>query len=440
MFARVHSDRLRKALTAVFEDINNAELLEEHLLDADESRLRDDLIVLLDPIPLNDPPDDFEDFEVAAVDGSGTDSLAMLNDVRVHFFTTATSVLRSNIRSDTPFTPVSPDELAQTLGPQPHFDVHWNSTVRGDAKKKLAEILETVYEVEIEELIRPFFDDDFELQRRLRHNASNQFDRFKDRLIEMEDLIGREQILSSAVVHEEVRKAMEYAAARRVLESDLQPKYLLLDGALSVFISQERIPVMPSGFMLRHLCALAREKGTVLCAVSKGHSVPFAHRIARMAIEKWSDGSGCQGHASGTGACKWFCLLPGRDHPSGGLNILKNRPYIPPHLAIPYLFSFSEDNRPSRVDFDWVWWRKEVFVEDDNEETHARERKLFRDLELMSRDARWYGYPVPLALAHVVCELKHEDVEVLRQMCREVRHGAGLDDRPVRPLREDYGL
>ena len=72
-------------------------------------------------------------------------------------------------------------------------------------------------------------------------------------------------ILTNPVVHEEIRKVSEYAAARNVLMSDICPKYLLLDGALSVFMHFVRhYPSMPSGFMLRELCTLARQKNVIL--------------------------------------------------------------------------------------------------------------------------------------------------------------------------------
>jgi hypothetical protein len=185
---------------------------------------------------------------------------------------------------------------------------------------------------------------------------------------------------------------------------------------------------MPSGFMLRDLCALARQKNVILCAVSKNHTIPFAHRIAGMARDVFGD------------TAKWFCHLPCKDDPEGGLHIYEDRTYIPPMLAVPYLYSFSRDNRPSRIDFDRVWWLENIFVPGDPKATRANEKALFAELEFMSRDARWYGYPVPLALAHVSCKMSYEDLRLAKEVCRAVRTEMGLDQRKAEDLRADYDL
>ncbi|MGY5856376.1 MAG: hypothetical protein RTS72_07225, partial [Candidatus Thorarchaeota archaeon] len=246
---------------------------------------------------------------------------------------------------------------------------------------------------------------------------------------EMEPLISREQLLTNPTVHEEIRKTSEYAAARRILMSDIQPKYLLIDGALSVFMHFVRhYPSMPSGFMLRDVCALARQKNVVVCAVSKNHTIPFAHRIAGMAREVFGE------------TAKWFCHLPSKEDPEGGLHIYEDRTYIPPMLAVPYLYSFSRDNRPSRIDFDRIWWLENIFVPGDPGATRANEKTLFAELEFMSRDARWYGYPVPLALAHESCKVSYEDLRLAKEVCMDVRSEMGLERRKAESLRADYDM
>lgn len=185
---------------------------------------------------------------------------------------------------------------------------------------------------------------------------------------------------------------------------------------------------MPSGFMLRELCELARQKNVILCAVSKNHTIPFAHRIAKMARDKFGEGT------------KWFCQLPCKDDPGGGLHIYEDRTYIPPKLAVPYLYSFSRDNRPSRIDFDRVWWLQYIFVPNDPISTRANEKALFAEIEFMSRDARWYGYPAPLALAHNSCKLSYEDLRLAREVCDDVLKELKRDGIKAEPLRADYDL
>ncbi|GAG79186.1 unnamed protein product, partial [marine sediment metagenome] len=257
--------------------------------------------------------------------------------------------------------------------------------------------------------------------------TGTKYAEYAEKLREMDSLISRSQILSNSTVHDELRKASEYAAVRNLLNSDLQPKYVLLDGAMSVFMHPARqYPSMPGGFMLRDLCTLARQKQVILCAVSKNHTIPFAHRIAKMAKDNF-----------GVGA-KWFCLLPSRDDPGGGLNIIDDRAYIPPVLAVPYLFSFSRNNRPSRIDFDRVWWLENIFVPGDPMTTRENEKALFKELEFMSRDARWYGYPVALALAHESCKLSFEDLRLAREISSDVLKEIGLVNHKTQPLRADF--
>jgi hypothetical protein len=141
----------------------------------------------------------------------------------------------------------------------------------------------------------------------------------------------------------------------------------------------------------------------------------------------------------GEGA-KWFCHLPSREDHGGGLHIYEDRTYIPPMLAVPYLYSFSRDNRPSRIDFDRVWWLQHIFVPDDPKATRTNEKTLFAEIEFMSRDARWYGYPVPLALAHTSCKLSYEDLRLAREVCGDVLRELNQEGVKTEPLRADYDL
>lgn len=430
MLEKILTTKFRDTLKLLFADITNQQdRKDEEEFSKDEVRIKERLLDTIDPYPPDILLDD--DFLVAAVDGSGTDNFMMLDDVRVHLLSTSTVVLDSKSRDGCFFDPISTTAITQQLGPQPHLDAHWHSGVRNDARKKLAETLENIYPLkDTVDIIMPFFRDHTDSIIHSKPDFSGTiYERYVPELTDMETLITRAQMLTNPVVHDELRKVSEYAAARNVLTSDLRPKYLLLDGALSVFMHFARkYPSMPSGFMLRDLCELARKEGVILCAVSKNHTIPFAHRIAKMAQDLFGEGT------------KWFCHLPCKDDPGGGLHITEDRTYIPPQLAVPYLFSFSRDNRPSRIDFDRIWWLENVFVPNDPIATRQNEKALFGDLEFMSRDARWYGYPVALALAHESCKLSYEDLRLAREISRDVRRELGLADRKTEPLRVDYNL
>jgi hypothetical protein len=430
MLEKILAENFRKTLKLVFSDINNQqERRDEQEFVKDEARIREKLLSKIDPYPSDVILD--KDFLVAAIDGSGTESLVTIDDVRVHLLSTSTVVLDTSTNSDSVFSYIDRSILEGELGEQPHIDAHWHSGVRNDAREKMAESLAEIYPLkDVISIILPFFRDYTGGKISSFSDISGtEFAPSSERLREMASLISREQVLTNATVHEELRKVSEYAAARRLLESDLCPKYLLLDGAMSIFMHFVRhYPSMPSGFMLRDLCSLARQKGVILCAVSKNHTIPFAHRIANVARDKFGDGA------------KWFCHLPSTEDPGGGLHIIEERTYIPPMLAVPYLFSFSRDNRPSRIDFDRIWWLQNIFVDGDPRETRENEQALFRELEFMSRDARWYGYPVALALAHESCKLSYEDLRIAKEIVRDVRHELGFEDRKTESYRTDYDL
>jgi len=430
MLDKILTEKFRRKLKMVFTDIQNQQdRRDEQEFAKDEVRIKERL---LDTFTCYKSDIILEnDYRIAAIDGSGTDSLMTLDDIRIHLLSTSTVVIDTNTQSESLFSPIDRDTLENELGEQPHLETHWHSGVRDDARLKLAETLAEIYPLkDVTSLILPFFKD-FKPREITSFSdfTGTDYEKYMPRLKEMESLISREQLLTNPAVHEEIRKVSEYAAARNVLTSDICPKYLLIDGALSVFMHfVRRYPSMPSGFMLRDLCALARQKNVILCAISKNHTIPFAHRIAGMAREVFGENA------------KWFCHLPSKDDPEGGLHIYEDRTYIPPMLAVPYLYSFSRDNRPSRIDFDRIWWLENIFVPGDPRMTRANEKALFAELEFMSRDARWYGYPVALALAHVSCKLSYEDLRLAKEVCRDVRTEMGLDQRKAEDLRADYDL
>ncbi|TFG28682.1 hypothetical protein EU528_10885 [Candidatus Thorarchaeota archaeon] len=430
MLDKILTEKFRRRLKMVFTDIQNQQdRRDEQEFAKDEVRIKERLLSTFTPYSADIILED--DYRIAAIDGSGTDSLMTLDDIRIHLLSTSTIVVDTNTQSENLFSPIDRETLESELGDQPQIDTHWHSGVRGDAREKLAETLANIYPLkDIPSLILPFFTDFTQGKiASFSDFTDTEYEKHVPRLSDMETLISREQLLTNPTVHEEIRKVSEYAAARRVLTSDICPKYLLIDGALSVFMHfVRRYPSMPSGFMLRDLCALARQKNVVLCAVSKNHTIPFAHRIAGMAREVFGE------------TAKWFCHLPCKDDPEGGLHIYEDRTYIPPMLAVPYLYSFSRDNRPSRIDFDRIWWLQNIFVPADPRATRSNEKALFAELEFMSRDARWYGYPVPLALAHVSCKLSYEDLRLAKQVCEDVRTEMGLDRRKAQDLRADYDL
>jgi hypothetical protein len=430
MLERILTKQFRDSLKATFKDIQQQQhIRDEKEFAKDEQRIKEQLLDTVDTFPQDVVFD--EDFLVGAVDGSGNDGLALLDDVRVHLFSTACVILSTNTQSSEPFTPLDDTRIEECLGSsQPHLETFWYAGVKDDARRKMAEYIDYISSVSDPlEIVMPFFRDftrgEIDSWNDLK---DSKYAKYLSRLESIQNLISRVN-LTNSTIHDQLRTISEYAAARKILDSSIRPKYLLLDGAMSVFIHHIRnYPSMPSGFLLREMCTRARKEGVILCAVSKTHTIPFAHRIAQMAADVFGETS------------KWFCQLPGSEDPGGGLHITQSRTYIPPMLAVPYLFSFSRDNRPSRIDFDRIWWLENIFVENDPIATRENEKALFRELEYMSRDARWYGYPVPLAVAHEQCKISYQDIRLAREICWDVRQEMGMDERRMEPQRTDFNL
>jgi len=101
-------------------------------------------------------------------------------------------------------------------------------------------------------------------------------------------------------VQDHVRWMAEAALAKRALDSQLELKYLFLDGALTLLMREGRkYPVLLPNYMIRDVCTRARRKGTIVAAVSKSHSIPCWRLIADLAKSIYGVGF------------RWFCRLPG---------------------------------------------------------------------------------------------------------------------------------
>ncbi|MCF2135959.1 MAG: hypothetical protein K9W43_01855 [Candidatus Thorarchaeota archaeon] len=429
MIERILEKEFRNLVKYVFKDIRNHQKREEtKSFRQDAERIKRDLLAAIDTYSKDAR---FDDFLVAGIDGSGSSLFMRFDDAKVHLLTSATIVLNTGTADGRLLHSVDSVELIKIYETrQPVIDMHWHTGERDDARKKMAESLGKIYPVkDIHKIVLPFFEDQLgRVVSSLEDLKDTDYRPYVKDLSSMDSLITRGQSLTNDAIHDELRKVFEYSAARRLLGSDLTPRYLLIDGALSTFIHYSRgYPSMPSGFILRELCKTAREQGTIICAISKEHTVPFAHQIAELAKETFG------------GYKKWFCRLPAGGKSGSRLRIYEDRTYIPPKLAIPYLFSFSQDNRPSRIDFDIVWWEEHIYDE-DSVKLRENEQALFRDLEFISRDARWYGYPVPLALAHEKCVLTYKDLKIARDIARTTLPEVGFKGRDSTSQRSDYNV
>ncbi|MFW9926252.1 MAG: hypothetical protein ACFFDM_05730, partial [Candidatus Thorarchaeota archaeon] len=210
MLDKILTEKFRRTLKMVFTDINNQQdRRDEQEFAKDEVRIKERLLDTFNPYN----PDVIleNDFRIAAIDGSGSDSLMTLDDIRLHLLSTSTVVVDTNTQSEKLFSSIDRETLENEIGEQPHIDVHWHSGVRGDARTKLAETLANIYPLkDVASLTLPFFKDytrgeiatfsDF---------TETEYEKHIPRLREIESLISREQLLTNPTVHEEIRKTSE---------------------------------------------------------------------------------------------------------------------------------------------------------------------------------------------------------------------------------------
>ena len=117
-----------------------------------------------------------------------------------------------------------------------------------------------------------------------------------------------------------------------------------------------------------------------------------------------------------------------------------DRKELIPALSTTYLFQFARDSPPLRIDFDRIWWLENIFGESNSEGIRDAEARLFHEIEYFSRDARWYGYPAPLAMAHENCIFQEQDANLAREILANSVEKRGLPRRIVLPNRSVYGL
>jgi len=132
--------------------------------------------------------------------------------------------------------------------------------------------------------------------------------------------------------------------------------------------------------------------------------------------------------------------LPGRDDPDRReLHILEGRGQIPPTHGVTYLFRFSDEMPVLRVDFDRFWWEENIQSQNKKEQKE-REIKLFQEIDFLSHDARWYGYPCPLSFAHLLSTIDWESRQFLIERAVTIAKEEGFDEDKIIPFRSRIGI
>ncbi|RLB07269.1 MAG: hypothetical protein DRG27_06630 [Deltaproteobacteria bacterium] len=346
------------------------------------------------------------DFRVAAVDGSGADSLILLNDISIHLIT-------ANFSADqTAFSKGTTEQLDITLpiASQPDGVLRL-VLLREDKDEEVwdefLEFIEYNYNEPLEDIVIRILPELIKLKGLEKNYSVDNFTMeniddifrvanmvpFKIKVKKQDFTNFSKWMLSSSATSargwfEQFREVLEYSLLHALLNSEHYFKYLFIDGSMNMLLSpRDDLPRLASNYLLRDLAIKAYEKNTCLVAVSKTTTFPLVYRIAQD-FEK----------DLGTEE-KWFIRLPLAVLKEKQLHMLKDRPHIPPAYGVSYLFHFSSDVPVLRIDFDLKWWLKKIHSK-DKEIEKQREIELFQELDWLAREVRYFGYFFDLAFAH----------------------------------------
>ncbi|MHA1784464.1 MAG: hypothetical protein ACTSVE_04655, partial [Candidatus Helarchaeota archaeon] len=228
-----------------------------------------------------------------------------------------------------------------------------------------------------------------------------------------------------SAIQRNIRGMLEWALIRKAILSNLGLKYIIIDGSLTILeplrIVEEKkfkpVQLPFNDYLMRATCHQARKNNIILAAISKTHSVPGSLHISSLARSL-----GYKDH--------WFCRIPGKKDPDDQLFITQTRKYIPPDLAVTYLVKFYHLMPTLRIDFDYFWWIENI-KNSDPDVQKENEIKIFKDLDFMAHEARFYGYPCPPGFAHEDCVITWDQQLAISDHVIEIGKSLGLDERAL---------
>ena len=92
-----------------------------------------------------------------------------------------------------------------------------------------------------------------------------------------------------------------------------------------------------------------------------------------------------------------------------------------------------------RIDFDRIWWNRNILSLDE-ERSRTKEIQLFQEIDFISHDARWYGYPCPLSFAHLLTMIAGEGRELIAEQAITIAKEEGFDEERLIPARGRIGI
>ncbi|NHI90873.1 MAG: hypothetical protein EAX96_00135 [Candidatus Lokiarchaeota archaeon] len=418
---------LEKLLSAQFEfEIEKAfkkilarNKMDESLLEQDKDRL-EILITKFDPYTEKELS---KDFLIAACDGSGIENLCQYQDNHIQLVNSSLIVLDTNTVNKQPMKIIDLKSIP-SLNNGNLLKIFTFNHDNIDFKNSFIEFLQSLFpNTDLLEIFWKYYNDlDVWFEKLPIITSKKSLTQILGNDIESYLLLRKPS--ENSVIQNDLRSTIELILIRKALLSDLKLKYLIIDGSMTILEplkimekrdSPRKLPFRD--YLLRDICHHARKKGTTLAAISKTHTVPGSFLISKLATDL-----GFKDH--------WYCRIPGVKEKEGELNITKSRIYIPPDLAVTYLARFYYLMPTLRIDFDYYWW-KEYIQDSDPKIQQQNEIKIFKDLDFMAHEARWYGYPCPPAFAHEDCVITWDQQLIVSDKVVGVGKEMGLNERAL---------
>lgn len=215
----------------------------------------------------------------------------------------------------------------------------------------------------------------------------------------------------------QLRSTAELGAALRILRSDLSPKFLLIDGTLSLPLVEKTGPSLFYEHLKRLCCVEAQQKGVAFFAISKSLSLPNIDSLEELVREKYSAPKQQKME-------HWLLRLPIPDIDEWPFPLSQERK-LPPIGVVTYLVRFHRTTPLLRLDMDINYWLNYVRGASDKE-TLANEFKIFEDLDYSCHDQRCYGYPYPIKAGHDRASLTQAERIALRKQVIDAAVKAGM--------------
>ena len=381
---------------------------------------QEDLVYLSKHITVFDPCPSLcqkEDFNSAAIDGSGAESIVSLNDISIHLLTasfaadeTIFSMGTTNRIDLTPPICTNPEGITRLIllredkkdevweDFEDFISYNYGEKLIDVIHRVIKDIVKTAYKISKPNDPLPKLDTEVDIRKAAIIIGLNLY---KDNFDNYSSWMVSPRANAPRGWFEQYREVLEYSMSHSLLQSDIHFKYLFIDGSMNMLLSPgQNQPRLASNYLLRDINLKALEKDTCVVAVSKTTTFPFIYRIAQDVEKKLGAEK------------KWFLKIPTKKRDGHILNILEDRPHIPPAYGVTYLFHFSSKVPVLRIDFDEKWWYENIHSTDKKQQ-NDREIALFKDIDWLARDVRYYGYFFDLAFAHNSTIVRFADRDVV---------------------------